>query len=199
MNKIFVLMIIFLASGIWSSCAGTRQVDKQRSESSNVSKIETTDKAVEEKAELKSIQESGVYENAKVDRSNSNTENHSENSKVENAVKTTKKTTYYENGNKKSEEEISESLNKVSAEKEYWKTTSESLKEENARLIQNIVISEQKISNLKSRKDLQSESKETQKNGAQSSKREFESIWLYLLLYLLGLATVPAVKLILKK
>jgi len=129
---IWILSILVLAS-----CAGTRTVDKKKSmekQSERTDHVINKNSSEEVKSDHKTEEKKEVDQISEVEKKGSeitkyDSEKNSQKNNSERSERTEKTREYWENGNIKSEREISESISKISAEKEYWQTRAESFKE----------------------------------------------------------------------
>lgn len=132
MKKIILLILLLNLS-----CAGrTSEKQKNVHQTSELLKAsETAEKSTEnktaEKSEVKeNTSEISQSEATKSESAKATVENNSSKNNVENSSKTEKRTEYYPNGNKKSESEKTENYSKLTDEKDYYKVSAESLKED---------------------------------------------------------------------
>lgn len=212
MKKFFLLTILLLLT-IWS--CGTRSVEKNKSvqkseentsQNSEVKKdisiLETTKFSTENNSESKYSSETKTEEKTKDSEQKIETKSNSENSESKYS-----NTEYYENGNVKSKTEYSATQSKLlqensdlKKESEYFKSSAESLLEENKSLT---------ISNLNLEKETKVKSdsignykKQIENYSLQKSnntERDFSSFWLYVFIFSGGFAFAHLFKFLWKK
>jgi FtsZ-interacting cell division protein ZipA len=193
MKKFILISLIGILFGCGSR---TSQKEKYLKINSEVSK--TTEKAQNSTKNKSSEQDQGKIEKQEISQeSKENKEKKSESSESnlrkntsEQNIKTVKKTTYFPNGQKKSETEMNESFSKLSDEKEFYKAASESLKEKNLKKENKISSLESKnksllIENetiLKSNKTLLKENKTKDLQTNKKTERKAFPFWLWILI-----------------
>lgn len=189
--KKFITISVLFCLGCGSR---TSQIEKSLQTSSEI--VKTT-----ETAQNSSKSKTNEQEQAKTDKSEISHENKSNNeSKKESSeansqrntseqnTKTVKKTTYFPNGQKKSETETNESISKLSDEKDYYKADSETLKEEslkkesiiNSLETKNKTLSSENETLSKSNKTLLEEKKTKDLQSSKKTERKAFPFWLWI-------------------
>ncbi len=164
---------ISLMSLLVFSCGSrTKQIDRSLTERKETIKSEETSlKQTEKQSEIQlqvNEQKSEISQEKTVKNETVtiDTENNSQKSNTENNNKLLKKVTYYPNGQKKSETELSENFSKVSEEKEMYKNKynetlaklDESIKQQNSIYSQNLDLTDRLNESVTINKELLSES-----------------------------------------
>ena len=179
------------------SC-GSRTSQKEKSLEKNFEsekQIETVQKSnktesteeIHGKTEKSEISKENKSNNEK---KNESSEANSQRNTSEQNTKTVKKTTYFPNGQKKSETEMNESFSKLSDEKDYYKAASESLKEENLKKeskissleSKNKTLSSENETLLKSNKTLLQEKKTKDLHTSKKTERKAFPFWFWILI-----------------
>ncbi|MBG0515227.1 hypothetical protein I4P13_15780 [Elizabethkingia meningoseptica] len=214
MRAILIVIISLFLFG-----CGTRQREvnvskeesKTRIESSGSEKTTSKENTKSEKQNTSAGESSGSVERSTSEKGNVITEDSSERNtsekQNESYTKTSKVKEYYENGNPKSESETNESMSKeiyrLNSEIDYLKSRTQNSKEEITKLItENKQLSfsnESLVTQVKSQKEINQKltaENNSFKKGKDIKVRSSRPMWwLYGLLYLIGMATIPLIKL----
>lgn len=211
-------ILIVIISLFLFSC-GSRQREVNISKEQSNSKIETSgsekttiqENTKSEKQNTSAGESSGSVEKKSSEKGNVITENTSEKNSSEkqneNYQKSTKTEEYYENGNPKSKTETSENMTKeiykLNYELDNLKSNIQLSKDEITKLTaENKQLSfsnESLITQVKSQKEINQKLAAENNNFKKSKDLKVKSSrpmwWLYGLLYLIGMATIPLIKL----
>ncbi|MCL1671692.1 hypothetical protein [Elizabethkingia ursingii] len=201
MKKILLLLSIFI---IWGCGSRQREVNiskeenKTKIESSGSEKYRTEENTKSEKQNTSVGESSGSVEKTSSEKGNVITdhtaEKNSSEKQNESYTKTSKVKEYYENGNPKSESEISENMSKeiyrLNSELDNYKTAAQSAKSDVTRLTaENRQLTNDKetlITNLKSQKEqnhkLSADNTTLKKNKNSKVKSNRDSWWLYVVI-----------------
>lgn len=191
--KKYILISVLILLGCGSRTSQTEKSLKTNSETTKTT--ETVKNSTQSKT---NEQEQAKTEKSEISQENkSNNEKKSESSEgnsqrntSEQNTKTVKKTTYFPNGQKKSETEMNESFSKLSDEKDFYKSASESLKEENLKKESTINLLESKNKTLSSEnekllklnKTLVLEKIEKDLKTSKKTEREALPFWIWILI-----------------
>ncbi|HCD9234502.1 TPA: hypothetical protein NEG48_001484 [Elizabethkingia anophelis] len=214
MRAILIVIISLFLFG-----CGTRQREVNISKEQSNSKIETSgsektasqENTKSEKQNTSAGESSGSVEKSTSEKGNIVTDHTSDKNtsekQNESYTKTLKVKEYYENGNPKSESETNESMSKeiyrLNSEIDYLKSTTQNSKEEITKLTaENKQLSfsnESLVTQVKSQKEinqkLTAENNSFKKSKDLKVKSSRSMWWLYILLYFVGMATIPLIKL----
>lgn len=156
---------------------------KTKVENSQIENITSEDLNKTEKQNTSVIKSSGLVENSASEKQN------------ENSQRTSKNREFYENGNLKSETEVSESITK-----EAFKSEINKLISENKQLS---FSNENLINQIKTQKEINhkliAENNSIKKAKDSKLERKSNSWWLYILIYLIGVITIPGIKILFNK